>query len=376
MKRAKRNVLLLVLMYAGVALLCLLKPSEEFSASERRKLTQIPKLSTDAFLSGKYAEQFEKYVTDQFPFREKLRSLKAIYSTELLGRQDRNGIYEKNGYLCAAEYPMNEDSLIRAAGIFRQIYDTHLQNTDTEVYFSVIPDKNYFLAENTHLKMDYAAFFDSIYGKTGFMKRIPIEDRLEITDYYRTDSHWKQEEITELAAFLIEEMQEDDSGMKENVIPKKEMSQSEYEITALERPFYGVYYGQAALPVKADKLQYCTNQILEKCAVYDYERGKEIPLYDMEKAAGRDMYELFAGGNSSLVTIQSPLAASEEELIVFGDSFCRSLVPLLTEHYRRITIYDIRYLSSAYMGNYLTFTNQDILFLYSTSVLNNSITLK
>ena len=37
---------------------------------------------------------------------------------------------------------------------------------------------------------------------------------------------------------------------------------------------------------------------------------------------------------------------------------------------------DIRYLSPAQLGRYLTFTDQDVLFLYSTGVLNNSSTLK
>jgi len=51
-------------------------------------------------------------------------------------------------------------------------------------------------------------------------------------------------------------------------------------------------------------------------------------------------------------------------------------LPLLAESYAKITLIDIRYLPSAMVGNYVTFTNQDVLFLYSTSVLNNSITLK
>ena len=37
---------------------------------------------------------------------------------------------------------------------------------------------------------------------------------------------------------------------------------------------------------------------------------------------------------------------------------------------------DIRYLSPSQLGNFLTFDRQDVWFLYSTSVLNNSSTLK
>lgn len=373
MSRAKRNVWIIVLLYAAVVLLCLFNPTKEFSVSERRKLVQRPRFTVDTFLSGRYTEQFEEYVTDQFPGREKLRFLKSVYATKLMCKQDVNGIYERDGYLCAAEYPMNEASLVRAADIFHKIYDKHLLGTDAEVYFSIIPDKNYFLTENASLSMDYETFFEDMYGQTEFMTAIPIEDKLEITDYYRTDSHWKQEEITQFATFLIEEMgaKKEDAGQKQS-----DKTEKNYVISKVDQPFYGVYYGQAALPIKPDVLRYCMNETLERCIVYDYEQECEIPLYDMEKAAGRDPYEMFAGGNSSLVTVVSPDSASEEELVVFGDSFCRSLVPLLTEHYRKITIYDIRYLPSAHIGSHLTFTNQDVLFLYSTSVLNNSITLK
>ena len=44
------------------------------------------------------------------------------------------------------------------------------------------------------------------------------------------------------------------------------------------------------------------------------------------------------------------------------------------EQYAKITLVDIRYLSSTTLGKYLTFTDQDVLFLYSVPVLNHSDT--
>ena len=61
---------------------------------------------------------------------------------------------------------------------------------------------------------------------------------------------------------------------------------------------------------------------------------------------------------------------------MFRDSFGSSLVPLLAEGYARITLVDIRYIASERLGTWLTFSDQDVLFLYSTPVLNNSETLK
>ena len=72
----------------------------------------------------------------------------------------------------------------------------------------------------------------------------------------------------------------------------------------------------------------------------------------------------------------SPNAATDKELIVFRDSYGSSLSPLLAEGYAKVTLVDIRYLPAARLGDFVDFHGQDVLFLYSTAVLNNSDTLK
>ena len=96
----------------------------------------------------------------------------------------------------------------------------------------------------------------------------------------------------------------------------------------------------------------------------------------MEKAQGKDPYEMFLSGPKSLMTIENPGAAAGKRLIIFRDSFGSSVAPLLIEGYGEITLVDIRYLSSDMLGNFIDFDNSDVLFLYSTLVLNNSVTLK
>ena len=62
--------------------------------------------------------------------------------------------------------------------------------------------------------------------------------------------------------------------------------------------------------------------------------------------------------------------------MIFRDSFGSSIAPLFAESYSKITLVDIRYLPSEMVGRFVTFDNQDVLFLYSTPVLNNSVTMK
>ena len=151
---------------------------------------------------------------------------------------------------------------------------------------------------------------------------------------------------------------------------------SRYTEWILGQPYYGVYYGYAALPMEPDHLTYLTSDLLDACTVYNYETGKTGPIYDLAKGAGKDPYELFLSGSVSLLTIENPNADTDRELVIFRDSFGSSLAPLLVPGYAKVTLADIRYLPSSQMGKYLTFTDQDVLFLYSAPVLNNSETLK
>ena len=52
------------------------------------------------------------------------------------------------------------------------------------------------------------------------------------------------------------------------------------------------------------------------------------------------------------------------------------MVPLLVQGYARVTLVDIRYIQIDVLDRFLEFSGQDVLFLYSTLVLNNSETIK
>ena len=121
---------------------------------------------------------------------------------------------------------------------------------------------------------------------------------------------------------------------------------------------------------------YLETPALESCTVCDYETGETIPVYALEKVGGRDPYELFLSGSKSLLTIENPRATTDRALILFRDSFGSSLAPLLVDGYAKITLVDIRYISPALLDRFIAFDDQDVLFLYSVSILNSSETIK
>ena len=360
---SKWTVLLLAVLFFGVSLACWIKPAGEYSVTERRKLEQFPKLSVETISEGKFMTDFEEYTLDQFPMRDRFRELKAWVSQNIFGKADNNDIYVSEGYAVKMEYPLKEDALHYAGERFQNIYEKYLKDSGSRIYLSLIPDKNYFLGENSgHLSMDYEKLFEIMQEEMSYAEYIDITELLDIEDYYKTDVHWRQEKIVDVA-------KEIGSALGITL-------ENQYEIKTLEDKFYGVYFGQSALDLPGEELYYFTNETLEQCTVYNYENDKTLGIYDLEKAAGNDPYEIYLSGPVSLMKIENPNAQTEKELVVFRDSFGSSLIPLLAEGYRTITLVDIRYIQSEFLSNFVDFTDKDVLFLYSTVVLNNSETLK
>ena len=347
----------------GLALWGLIEPDREISLSERRKLAQMPKISAGSLLDGSFMSGFEKYSADRFPLRDSFRRLKAVSEYFVFNQLDSNNIYLHNGYASQLEYPLKESSVENAAKRFSYLYETYLKDSGGKVYLSVIPDKNYFLAEDGgYPHIDFGEMISSLREKTDFAEYIDIIPTLDISDYYRTDTHWRQEKLEDTAKALAEGL-----GAELSL---------EYEQKKLDKPFYGVYYGQSALPLAGEDMYYLDSELFDSVKVYNLEAQDYTPVYDLERAEGYDPYEIYLSGPRSVMIIENPEQDNGNELVIFRDSFGSSIVPLLIEAYSKITLVDIRYLASPMLKNFVDFENADALFLYSTLVLNNSETFK
>ncbi len=361
-----KNTVLIAVMAVflfGMSVTCLFYKGDDYSETERRYLKTMPELTEESVMSGRFMSDFEVYTQDRFPGRDFFRGIKSSVALFAFGKTDNNDLYLVDGYINKLEYPYREESAEHAIKVFNSIYDKYLEDSECRVYYALIPDKGYFMAEaNGYPAMDYEAMEADFAKGLDRMTYIPLFDKMCLEDFYKTDTHWRQEEIRDVAAYIATSM-------------GKELT-AEYEMLSLEEPFYGVYHGQLALPVKGEDLYYLDNVHLRECHVYDYTNGKEIGIYDMDKAEGPDPYEIYLSGPLSLITIENPNAQTDDELVVFRDSFGSSIASLWVESYSKITLVDIRYLYSGMVGNYIEFDDQDVLFLYSTMVLNNSETIK
>ena len=362
MKEKYKN-LLTVLLSGGFVLVFLvwsiLKSDAERSLTERRALAQRPELTVSSVLSGKFMTDFESYTLDQFPMREDFRALKAFTALDVFHQKDNDGLYSDRGYLAKLDATLDEASVDNAAERFHRVYERYLEGMD--IYLAVVPDKNYYTSER-YPKLDYAALIAQITQGMNYATYIDLTSDLTLESYYRTDPHWNQTGLLSAARTILHAM-----GAEQR---------DSYRTIRLDTPFCGAYYGQYALQVQPDELCYLTSDTLEACRVYDYETDRWGSVYDPNKASGDDGYEVFLNGSRSLLRIENPNAATTRELVIFRDSYGSSIAPLLVEGYAAVTLVDIRYLSPELLGRFLEFSDQDVLFLYSTTVLNSSGVLK
>ena len=226
-----------------------------------------------------------------------------------------------------------------------------------------MPDKGYFLAAEAGVPaMDYDLLVSTLRVGMPWATYLDIFPTLSADDYYRTDPHWKHERLALTAAVLADGM-----GRVLTWDPV---------IGVATDSFSGTYAGQSALPMDSDTLCFTTCAALDACTVFNAETGKPAAMFNLSKAQGRDPYEMYLEGPVSLITISNPAVTDGSHLIIFRDSFGSSIAPWLAEAYSTISLVDIRYMNPALVGNMVDFSDADVLFLYSTSVLNHSETLK
>ncbi|MBO5273597.1 MAG: hypothetical protein J6I45_03175 [Clostridia bacterium] len=332
----------------------------EISRSERRRLASFKTPTWERILDASWMKEFdEDYTLDSFPFRDSLRALKANFQFNVMGQSDNNDIYIVNGHAAKIER-LNEGSVEAAANKFNKLIAKLPDSAN--VYYSIIPDKSMYLAEN-HPQINHGRLLEIMREKMNGATYIDLYSVLSADSYYTTDLHWEQSKLIPVAETLC-------SGMG------VEISGEGYTVNTLE-PFYGVYSGQSALSLDADKLHYLTGGAIDGAVVKLLDTNTlemaDSSMYVTEKFSGIDPYDVFLSGAQPLITIENPNSTSDRELIIFRDSYSSSLAPLLAEGYAKITLIDLRYLASPMVEQLVEFSEEcDVLFLYGTLVLNSS----
>ncbi len=352
----------------GIALI--LSPSRDFSDQENRYLAQFKAPTLKTLRSGEFMEKFEDYVTDQFPLRDQWIQLKAL-SERALGKQENNGVYfGTDGQTLFAQFKApSGDELEQKVGFVNKLG----ANLVVPVYFSLVPDKSYVLADLLPANapnVDDGSTIEEAQALCGD-KVTYIDLRTMLTGerdaFYRTDHHWTTMGARLAFQRLMSGMNlvrpiaaEDLNGLSYQGLPYTEVSGS----------FYGTTYSASGAGwVEPDSI--CTvipeGGTKGNVTVTRYPEGAPIEggLYYPEKLEVKDKYAYFLGGNQPLCVIKNPDASGK--LLVIRDSYADSLAPFLAEEFQEVHLFDLRY-NNLSLKQYVADNGIDqVLVLYSAA---------
>lgn len=354
------SILFCVILTASAAV-CLFKPAVYFSEQENRVLAQFPQITAESIFDGSFTKGLEEYVTDQFPMRDFIVSVKA-HTEQLSGKQESGGVYfAQNGYLI--EKPASKDlktaelslnSIKKAASQKKYSFTLALVPTAYEILRDYLPAHVYIPVQRNVSQL--AA--DVISG-TDIRLADPSEALSAHKDeyiFFRTDHHQTAHGSFLVYQSLCEAL---------NITP---YTQDDFIKEDLSDEFYGTTWSKAALrSAKPDTVSiYKPRFDITYNVNYVYEQKISDSMYELSWLGKKDKYSVFFDGNHPVVSVETS-NKNGKSLAVFKDSYANSIMPLLANHYENVHIIDLRYFSANPLDYLDEHEIKDVLVLYNTA---------
>lgn len=342
MKKAYKFVpaALFLIFIVGMMVLFFVLPKKEYSSSEKRYLEQAPSFSFQSLLSGKFGDDFEKFLSDQTPGRNIWVGLSAYYNYAI-GNNGSTGIYlGKNGYL--VNDPENMSELSRNIGYINEFaakcpVDTTVLIAPSTGYVcdDILPDIHKQYRDDEHFEnmkaqLDSARFIDV---REAFKKEYADGNQL----YYKTDHHW-----TAYGAYTAYRELSSALGYTPH-------AKEDYTVTAYPG-FYGTTYSSSGFWLtKPDTVEVWDNPENDSTVVTTITDNGNVTeqkdMFYLSHLEDDDKYPIYLDGNHPYTVIKNTAAGSNDKLLVIKDSFAHSMVPYLADHYSEIIMVDLRYYS-------------------------------
>ncbi|MBQ3417085.1 MAG: hypothetical protein IJH32_04550 [Ruminococcus sp.] len=374
MKKSKLRLIpmfvFLVFVFSLTAMFFIL-PKKEYSSSEKRYLQQAPAFSFEDLFSGKFGDEFETFLSDQFGFRNFWVGLSSYYQLAI-GNNGSTGIYfGKNDYLL--NDPCGDGRLTTNTEVIAEFAAKH---PDIPTTVLIAPSTGYVCPDvlpAVHKEYKDDAYFEMFREKLTSVDFVDVRERFQNEYenghqiYYKTDHHW-----TSYGAYTAYQELAAAMGFTAN-------SQDAYEKTSYPG-FYGTTYSSSSFWLNPpDDIEVWENHAHDGKIKVTVTEGADVTenddLFFYSHLEEDDKYPVFLDGNHAYETIENTAASSDEKLLVIKDSFAHSLVPFLSDHYASITMIDMRY----YKQNVSQLIEQEgfdrILFIYSVDNLSSDTDL-
>ena len=315
--------------------LYLLLPAQNFSEKEKRTLAEVPKVTWENILSGKFGEDAETYLADHIPGRDMLVGISAYYDL-LSNRQVTKDIYlAENDRL--VEAPVKNDAQTIARNM-RKI-NAFAETIGRPVDMMIVPSAGFLYQDQVKgLKDPYCddKIIENIYTQageyvTGFditavYQQAQDPDHL----YYRTDHHWTSRgAYTAYRAYM-------------QYKNRQYLPQDAFSVSSVGG-FFGSTYSRSGLWLtKGEEVE-----LWDSGTKFTVTNAESDTVHDSvfyrERLEELDKYTVYLDGNHSLVRVQNPSAAGKGKLLVIRDSYENCLGTFLAEGYAEVVLVDLRY---------------------------------
>lgn len=338
----KSNITVIVFFVVAIAFLSvasMVNPIREYSESENRVLAQMPDFSLKSVFDGSFTKDYESFVTDQFVWRDLWIKIKSGVE-RTMGKTLSNGVYfADDGYFIEhkSESDIDSELLDKNIGFLENHVKKMSEVIDGKVLVSIAPTASVILKDKLpplndeydfDTKLDYVR--DSL-GENFVDLRDALYESREEYIFYRTDHHWTGEG----AYIAYREIAE-----KLGFTP---LDESEIEKETVSTDFLGTVIAKLNIKAEPDTITSYKpgNNTVESV---NYNLGAKVTdtLYSDEKLQTRDKYAYFLGGNDALIEINTSVY-NGRVLMLAKDSFANCMISLLTAHFEKIYVVDLRY---------------------------------
>ncbi len=375
----KKNVwipiAMFVVMIFGGMIWSMLSPDQSYSDTENRFLATKPKFSLESLFAGEYTQDYETYITDQFPIRDKWIGFKTQVE-QLLGKVETKDVFlGKDDYLIV-NHPASDfegEQAVKNIGFLaeglayyaRELGMDHVRMllvpTASQILTNKLPayaqpyDQSVYVeqvrqAVEKELAMELAASSQSMRPPLVMDVQPFLQEHQEEYIYYRTDHHW-----TTQGAFYVYQAWAKTLGLTPLEDAGLKVVSEDFEGTTYSKLHTAGQYDVISVYDTPTQVTLLHNQMTETKGFYDW-----------SKLEVRDKYAMFLGGNDALLDVtKEGVTEPESVLLVVKDSFANCFIPYATEHFDRVVVVDLRYLNMPLKQVAEQYGVTDLLVLYN-----------
>ena len=354
-----------LLLIFGFAIATVLKPSNERSETENRLLEQKPDLTWNALISGKFSEDYEAYLSDQFVVRDGWISLKTAFERAAL-RQEAEDVYfardnyliEKHTGVFTAETAERNIQTLSAffTNLSKSMDPGHLTAMVVPNAVDILRDKLPPFAdpydEEIYLQKIAGALPEGVWFDSSSVLRQHSGEEL----YYRTDHHWKT-----LSAYCTFEAWAGEKGLAGD-------SAFSFRPVTVTDSFEGTIASRLGIVGRADSIERFDPEIpFDYYLIYNQSDDIRNTVYQDSFLERKDKYAYFYGGNFGLIQAKMPEHETGRKLLVIKDSYAHCFVPFTYALFDQVDMLDTRYYNASISALIGQENYTDILFLFNAA---------